>query len=154
MAAVDQKESYRRGAELCYQIAGRMPAAQATSIIRLGDSYSALACRERLIWNGVRVSDKLAHLLPTSPSPREGYASRATRYIAVSFRRVGNDFAPGPAVECPDATLAVQRAELMTREEDLAGAVAFSRSGDPVREVGAAVILKSFGEIPNDFDIA
>jgi hypothetical protein len=43
----------------------------------------------------------------------------------------------------------------MTREEDLAGAVAFSRTGDPVsNEVGAAVILKSFGEIPDDFDIA
>jgi hypothetical protein len=108
-----------------------------------------------LIWNGARVSDKLEHALPTSPSPREGNASGATRYIAVSFRRVGNGFAPGPAVECPDATLAVQRAELMTREEDLAGAVAFSRTGDPVsKEVGAAVILKSFGEIPDDFDIA
>jgi hypothetical protein len=137
MAVVDQKESYRRAAELCYQIAGRMPAAQAISIVRLGDSYAALTCT-------------------TSQSPREGDASRTPRYIAVSFRRVWNNgFAPGPAIECPDATLAIRRAELMAREEHIAGAVAFSRSADPVgKKVGVAVILKSFGDIPEDFDIA
>jgi hypothetical protein len=43
----------------------------------------------------------------------------------------------------------------MTREEHIAGAVAFSRRGDPVSgEVEPAVILESFGDIPEDFDIA
>jgi hypothetical protein len=40
----------------------------------------------------------------------------------------------------------------MTREEDIAGAVAFTRNDDAVgKEVGAPVILKSFGDLPEDF---
>jgi hypothetical protein len=154
MPAVDQKERYRHQAALCYDIAARMAPAQATSIIRLGDSYAALACGERLVWKSASLSSRLAQALPTSPSSREG-DRRITQYIAVSFRRAWNDFIPGPAIECPDATLAIQRAELMTREEHIAGAVAFSRRGDPVSvEVETAVILESFGNIPEDFDIA
>jgi hypothetical protein len=153
MPALDQKERYRRQAGLCYEIAARMATAQATSIIRLGDSYAALACGERLAWKRASLSSRLAQALPTSPSSRED--RQITQYIAVSFRRAWNDFIPGPAIECPDATLAIQRAELMTREEHIAGAVAFSRRGDPVSgEVETAVILESFGNIPEDFDIA
>jgi hypothetical protein len=78
-----------------------------------------------------------------------------TRYIAVSFRRGGKDFAPGPAVECPDAELAIRRAELMTRERDIAGAAAFSRRGNPSSgEFDAALILEIFGDIPEGFNIA
>src|ERR1700730_16385248 len=43
MAVVDQKERYRRQAALCYEIAATMAPAQATSMIRLGDTYAALA---------------------------------------------------------------------------------------------------------------
>ena len=61
---------------------------------------------------------------------------------------------PGPAVECPDAALAIQRAELMTRDKHIAGSVALSRRGNPdTEEYEPAVILKTFGEIPPDFDI-
>jgi hypothetical protein len=73
----------------------------------------------------------------------------------VSFRRAWNDFIPGPAIECPDAILAIQRARLMTWEKHIAEAVASSRRGDPVSgEVETAVILESFGNIPEGFDIA
>jgi hypothetical protein len=42
----------------------------------------------------------------------------------------------------------------MARQEDIAGAVAFSRRSDPDSgEVVATVILKSFGAIPEGFDI-
>jgi hypothetical protein len=153
MPALDQKERYRRQAALCYEIAARMATAQGTSIIRLGDSYAALACGERLVWKRASLSSRLAQALPTSSSPRED--RRITQYIAVSFRRTWNNFIPGPAIECPDATLAIQRARLMTREEDIVGAVAFSRRGDPESgEVETAVILEALGNIPEDFDIA
>jgi len=43
MAVVDQKARYRRYAALCYEIAAKAGVARATSIIRLGDNYAALA---------------------------------------------------------------------------------------------------------------
>jgi hypothetical protein len=43
----------------------------------------------------------------------------------------------------------------MIREEDIAGAVAFSRRSDSISgEVEDAVILEVFGAIPEHFDIA
>ena len=78
-----------------------------------------------------------------------------TRYIAVSFRRDGNDFTPGTAVECPDGELAVRRAELMIRERDIAGAVAFSRRCNAGSgEFDVAQILQMFGDVPAGFNIA
>jgi hypothetical protein len=76
-------------------------------------------------------------------------------HVVASFVRAGKRFAPGPAVECPDADTAVRRAELMLREEGIVGAVAFSRRVDLAS--GAfrrAIILKAYGEIPKGFDIA
>jgi hypothetical protein len=205
MAVVDQKERYRRQAALCYEIAATMAPAQATSMIRLGDTYAALAmdpgrlppnifvptekyaqphckkcgrrmqlaysfprtrtlpsmqafrcdpCGETLIWKSARPPLESAEKPSALALPREG-DRWITRYVAVSFRQVGADFAPGPAIECPDDGLAIQRAELMMREELIAGAVALSRRSDPTsREVEDAVILEVFGAIPEDFDIA
>jgi hypothetical protein len=43
----------------------------------------------------------------------------------------------------------------MTRDKEIAGSVAFSRRGNPdTEEYGTAVILKMFGDIPPDFDMA
>jgi hypothetical protein len=40
----------------------------------------------------------------------------------------------------------------MSRHEPNVGAIAFSRTGDPnVGEFEDAVILKAFGEVPDDF---
>jgi hypothetical protein len=43
MAVVDQKERYRRQAALCYEIATKMAPKKAASMVRLGDTYAALA---------------------------------------------------------------------------------------------------------------
>src|SRR5271154_6060947 len=43
MDAVDQKDRYRRQADLCYEIAATMTGNHATSMLRLGDAYAALA---------------------------------------------------------------------------------------------------------------
>ena len=46
----------------------------------------------------------------------------------------------------------IRRADAMSRSEVSAGAVAFSRSGSPdLGEFDDAVVLKSFGHVPDDF---
>jgi hypothetical protein len=51
--------------------------------------------------------------------------------------------------------LAVRRAQLMMREKETVGAVAFSRrSNTQTEEVEAAKILTVLGTIPDGFDIA
>lgn len=73
-------------------------------------------------------------------------------YVALPFTRIDDGLAPGQAVECPNGAAAIRRAEAMSRDEQNAGAVAFSRNGDPnLGEFEDAVILKSFGEVPGDF---
>jgi hypothetical protein len=201
MAVVDQRKRYRRQAALCYDAAATMTGERAISMIRLGDTYAALAvdprrtlpnvfasrkkhvdpvcrkcgqkmqlthslprteimpamqafrcdvCRETSIWKGA-VPSRRSGQHATFP-PRGGWM---TSYVVVSFRRVESDLIPGPAVECPDAALAIQRAGLMTRDTEIAGSVAFSRRGNPdTKEYEPAVILRTIGETPPEFDIA
>jgi len=76
------------------------------------------------------------------------------RYVAVSFRRAGKGFAPGPAAICRNAGLALQCAESMVRDKEITGAVAFLRYRNlDSKNFGAAVILQAFGDTPEDFDI-
>jgi hypothetical protein len=49
------------------------------------------------------------------------------------------------------ANAAVMRAEALSRKPGCAGAVAFSRSGDPATgEFGDAKLLRKFGDVPDD----
>jgi hypothetical protein len=77
-----------------------------------------------------------------------------TYYVALPFVRLENGaWAPGQAVECAHAAAAIRRADVMSRSEINAGAVAFARSGSPeLGDFDDAVILKSFGDVPEDFD--
>jgi hypothetical protein len=176
MATIDQKERYRQRAALCYEIAATMTGDKAASMVRLGDTYSALAknpdharpgtfvpiekyadpqcekcgetvklthslprteimpamqafhcdtCGETLIWKG--------EIGPSGRKRRRAELSNQTEthYVAISFEQVeGGGFAPGQAVECVDARVAMLRAELMARDKTNAGAVAFSRRGN------------------------
>jgi hypothetical protein len=74
-------------------------------------------------------------------------------YVAMPFMPAdGGGLAPGQPMECPSEGAAIRRAEAMSRQEANAGAVAFSRSGHPdLGEFEDAVILKTFGEVPEDF---
>ena len=73
-------------------------------------------------------------------------------YVALPFVRVEGGLAPGEAVECPHAAAAIRRAQAMSGHEPNAGAVAFSREGSPeLGEFDEAEILKTFGEVPDDF---
>ncbi len=60
----------------------------------------------------------------------------------------------GDAIECTNAGRAVREAERLSRLN--AGAVAFSRTGDPsLGEFSEAKIIKKFGELPADlFEVA
>lgn len=73
-------------------------------------------------------------------------------YVALPFTRIDDGLAPGQAVECPSGAAGVRRAQAMPGDQANAGAVAFSRSGDPnLGEFENAVILQAFGEVPEDF---
>ncbi|CCD99218.1 hypothetical protein [Bradyrhizobium sp. STM 3809] len=75
-----------------------------------------------------------------------------TYYVAMPFRRdeLGT-LIPGAAEECQSSTAALRRAEAMSRLPDNIGAIAFSRSGDPLMgEFNDAKLLHRFGELPDD----
>jgi hypothetical protein len=145
MTGAEEKQRYRRQAALCYEIAKMLFGERASSMIRLGDSYAALAINPDHLLPGSFGSDSV------SPAP----PSSLDRFVAVSFRHDGQGFSPGPAITCPDAELAIQRAELMLKEDKVVGAVAFFRPVDPDTGAwGTAVILGRFGQIPRGFDIA
>lgn len=73
-------------------------------------------------------------------------------FVALPFIHVDGGLAPGEAVECPHGAAAIRRAQALVSDKANAGAVAFSRNGDPnLGEFDDAVILKTFGEVPDDF---
>jgi hypothetical protein len=74
-------------------------------------------------------------------------------YTALSFVRLKDGgLAPGEAVECPHSSAVIRHADAMFRDEANAGAVALARIDDPdVDNVKDAVILKTFGDVPEDF---
>jgi hypothetical protein len=77
-------------------------------------------------------------------------------YTALPFVRLKNGgLAPGDAVECPHSSAVIRRADAMSRSEANAGAVAFALIDSPdFGDFENAVILKTFGDVPDDFDRA
>jgi hypothetical protein len=74
-----------------------------------------------------------------------------TYYVALPFNAADDGVAPGEAAECQSASAAIRRAEVLSRIAGNVGAVAFSRTGDPAMgEFTDAVVLKAFGEVPDD----
>jgi hypothetical protein len=75
-----------------------------------------------------------------------------TYYVAMPFLQddSGSPVA-GPAEECQSSSSALRRAELLSKAPGSIGAIAFSRTGDPmVGEFGDAKLLKKFGDVPGD----
>lgn len=74
-----------------------------------------------------------------------------TYFVAMPFVPADDGLAPGEPVECTSAAAAITRAEALSRKEGHVGAVAFSRSGDPMAgEFSDAVLLRAFGDVPSD----
>ena len=75
-----------------------------------------------------------------------------TYYVAMPFAQddTGATIA-GAAEECQSPTSALRRAESLSRQPGNIGAIAFSRSGDPMLgEFGDAQLLRKFGQVPED----
>jgi len=75
-----------------------------------------------------------------------------TYYVAMPFL-LDDSGSPvaGAAEECQTSTSALRRAEILSRAAGYIGAVAFSRTGDPMMgEFGDAKLLQKFGNVPED----
>jgi hypothetical protein len=78
--------------------------------------------------------------------------SAVTYYVALPFLQddAGATVA-GAAEECQSLSSALRRAELLSRAAGCIGAIAFSRTGDPmIGEFGDAHLLRKFGNVPDD----
>lgn len=75
-----------------------------------------------------------------------------TYYVALPFLQDGTGSpVAGAAQECQSSLAAIRRAEVLSRGVGSIGAVAFSRTGDPmIGEFGDAQLLKKFGNVPDD----
>ena len=75
-----------------------------------------------------------------------------TYYVALPFQQddTGSP-AAGAAEECQSSSGAIRRAEVLAKAPGCVGAVAFSRTGDPmIGEFGDAKLLRTFGDVPDD----
>src|ERR1700687_493812 len=75
-----------------------------------------------------------------------------TYHVALPFLQddTGSPVA-GAAEECQSSSGALRRAEVLSRAPGSVGAVAFSRTGDPmIGEFGDAQLLQKFGNVPDD----
>jgi len=77
-------------------------------------------------------------------------------YAALPIVRLENGgLVPGEAVECPHSSAVIRRAEAMSRNEGNAGAVALAHIESPdLGDFEDSVILKTFGDVPEDFNCA
>jgi hypothetical protein len=75
-----------------------------------------------------------------------------TYYVALPFLQdEAGSPVPGAAEECQTSSSALRRAEILSKVAGSVGAVAFSRTGDPlIGEFGEAQLLKKFGTVPDD----
>ncbi|QQO34493.1 hypothetical protein JJC00_01955 [Bradyrhizobium diazoefficiens] len=74
-----------------------------------------------------------------------------TYYVALPFVFSDDGLAAGEAAECLSANAAVMRAEALSRKPGCAGALAFSRTGDPATgDFGDAKLIRKFGDVPDD----
>jgi ABC-type uncharacterized transport system substrate-binding protein len=75
-----------------------------------------------------------------------------TYYVAMPFLQDDSGtMIAGAAEECQSATTALRRAEILSRTAGHVGAVAFSRSGDPMMgEFSDAKLLRAYGDVPTD----
>jgi hypothetical protein len=77
-----------------------------------------------------------------------------TYYVAMPFLQDDNGSpVAGTAEECQSSATALRRAEVLSRTPGHIGAIAFSRTGDPMMgEFGDAKLLRTFGHVPADLN--
>jgi hypothetical protein len=76
-----------------------------------------------------------------------------TYFVALPFVRTDEGIAAGQALEMPNESAAVRKAEVMSRDPANVGALAFKRTGDPnIGSYDDATVLRKFGEVPDRLD--
>ena len=76
-----------------------------------------------------------------------------TYYVALPFLGGEEGVVPGQAQEVPNESGAIRLAEIMSRKPEHVGALAFKRTGDPnMGNFGEAIVLRTFGEVPENLD--
>jgi hypothetical protein len=75
-----------------------------------------------------------------------------TYYVAMPFLQDDTGLpVAGAAEECQSSSGALRRAEVLSRAAGSIGAIAFSRTGDPlIGEFSDAQLLRKFGSVPDD----
>jgi hypothetical protein len=82
---------------------------------------------------------------------RTSQMSDVTYYVALPFVFPEDGVAAGEAAECLSAHPAVMRAEALSCKPGHAGAIAFSRTGDPSSgDFSDARLIRKFGDVPDD----
>lgn len=77
--------------------------------------------------------------------------SEVTYYVALPFIAAEDATAAGEPTECSNPIAAVMRAEALSRQPGVIGAVAFSRTGDPATgDFSDAKVIRKFGDVPDD----
>ena len=73
-----------------------------------------------------------------------------TYYVALPFIRTEDGTTPGEAQECQSEAAAIRRAEGMSRDCRCGGGRIQACRGSNVGEFSDAVVLKKFGDVPED----
>jgi hypothetical protein len=72
-------------------------------------------------------------------------------FVALPFDVADGSVVIGEPLECPNAAVAVGRAEGMCKILGHTGAIAFSRTGDPATgNFRDAKVIRKFGDVPDD----
>jgi hypothetical protein len=138
---VNDAQRFRAQAELCLRIARLMKDRAAADQLN-AKAADYLAQAVELETNPPGASQ--------NPMPNGGTA--AVSFVALAFVRLEAGLVPSEEVECPLPGMAIRCAQAMSSNENV-GAVAFVRRGPDLDAFGD-VVLKSFCEVPEDFDIA
>jgi len=74
-----------------------------------------------------------------------------TYSVALPFDVADGSVVVGEPIECPNAAVAIGRAEGLCKILGHTGAVAVSRTGDPATgDFREATVLRKFGDVPED----
>ena len=88
---------------------------------------------------------------PGRANARMRQLSEGTYYVALPFVFSDDGLAADEAADCLSANAAVMRAEALSRKPGHAGAIAFSRTGDPSSgDFSDAKLIRRFGDVPDD----
>jgi hypothetical protein len=77
--------------------------------------------------------------------------TEVTYFVALPFDVADGSVVVGEPIECPSPATAIDRAQGLWKILGHAGAVAFSRFGDPATgNFSDATVLRKFGDVPDD----